>query len=65
VVLAAVAADVLPRGVAVGVLIVAAALLAESFGREVSWLWLHRPVRSAPAPRHPVTSGRPARGAEL
>ena len=65
VVLATVAADVLPGGVAVGALIAATALLAESFGREVGWLWLHRPVRSAPLRRQPVTSGHSASGVDL
>jgi len=44
VVLIAVAADVLPRVVAVCALGVVGALLAESFGREVSWLWRSRRV---------------------
>ena len=30
------------------VLVTALALLAESFGRQVSWLWRHRPIASAP-----------------
>ena len=41
------AADVLPAaGRRVPLLVVALALLAESFGRQVWWLWRHR----APAP---------------
>jgi len=43
IVLTAVAAGVLPRVVAVLVLVLVAALLAESFGREMRWLWRHRP----------------------
>lgn len=42
VVLAFAAADVLPRLLTVAALAVALALLAESFGREVWWLWRHR-----------------------
>jgi phosphatidylglycerophosphate synthase len=42
VVLATAAAGVLPRGVAVAALGVVAVLLAESFGREVWWLWRSR-----------------------
>ena len=42
VVLTVSAADVLPRAVAVRALVVVAALLAESFGREVWWLWRGR-----------------------
>jgi phosphatidylglycerophosphate synthase len=37
-------ADVLPGPVPALVLVVALALLAESFGREIAWLWRHRPV---------------------
>jgi phosphatidylglycerophosphate synthase len=42
VVLTTVAAGVVPRAVAVVALLLVAALLAESFGREVWWLWRHR-----------------------
>ena len=42
VVLTCVAADVLPRSVSYAALAVAAALLAESFGRDVWWLWNRR-----------------------
>jgi phosphatidylglycerophosphate synthase len=41
--LAVVAAGVLPTAVAVAVLAAAVALLAESFGRDVWWLWRNRP----------------------
>ncbi|MGH8115013.1 MAG: hypothetical protein ACREPS_08185, partial [Rhodanobacteraceae bacterium] len=44
IVLTVAAADVLPRVVIEVLLAVAAALLAESFGREVGWLWRHRQV---------------------
>lgn len=42
--LTAAAAGVLPTAVAAALLVLALALLAESFGREVWWLWAHRPV---------------------
>ncbi|HEU4422432.1 MAG TPA: CDP-alcohol phosphatidyltransferase family protein [Pilimelia sp.] len=56
-VLIAATADVLPRSLTVAALAVALVLLVESFGRDVVWLWHHRPVRSAarvlrPAGRH-------------
>jgi hypothetical protein len=47
VVLTASAGDVLPRAVAVLALVVVAALLVESFGREVSGLWRTRRVAAA------------------
>ena len=50
VVLAVALADVLPRGLILGLVLVALALLAESFGRDVWWLWRHRP---APSPARP------------
>jgi phosphatidylglycerophosphate synthase len=49
VVLVLAAADVLPRPVLAAVLTLSLALLIESFGRDVGWLWSHRPVASAPA----------------
>lgn len=42
VVLAVAAADVAPRTLMLAVLVVALALLVESFGRDVLWLWRHR-----------------------
>ena len=36
------AAGVLPRAAIAAVLVVALALLAESFGDQVAWLWRHR-----------------------
>ena len=45
------AADVLPHQRTVLLMVVALALLAESFGRQVLWLWRHRETRRvAPAP---------------
>jgi phosphatidylglycerophosphate synthase len=49
VVLAVAAADVLPSAVNRGALVVALVLLAESFIRDVWWLWAHRVTRSSPA----------------
>lgn len=54
VVLVVAAADVLPRPLTVLLLAAALVLLAESFGRQVLWLWRHRepqPVAPAPAAR--------------
>jgi phosphatidylglycerophosphate synthase len=48
------AADVLPRPLVEAALIVALALLIESFGRDVLWLWRHRAVEP------PVMIPRPA-----
>jgi len=52
IVLTVAAADVLPAAFAQLALMVALALLAESFGRDVWWLWRHRHTtrRRAPAP---------------
>jgi phosphatidylglycerophosphate synthase len=49
VVLTVAAADVLPATVNRGALVVALALLAESFIRDVWWLWAHRVTRSSGA----------------
>jgi phosphatidylglycerophosphate synthase len=49
VVLTVAAADVLPAGVNRGALVVALALLAESFLRDVWWLWAHHVARSSGA----------------
>ncbi len=43
IVLAVAAADVLPHGVTVAAVVGALLLLAESFGRDVWWLWRRRP----------------------
>lgn len=48
VVLAVAAADVLPRFLTVAALAVALAVLTVSFGREVWWLWRHRPAGGVP-----------------
>lgn len=66
--LTAAAADVLPHPLAVAGLLLGLGLLAESFGRDVWWLWRHRsehrsqeaakalgPIRRLV--RHPVTAG--------
>ncbi|PZS18580.1 MAG: CDP-alcohol phosphatidyltransferase [Pseudonocardiales bacterium] len=52
VVLTFAAAQVVTHQVADAALVASLALLAESFGREVSWLWRHRPI----APRKIVSS---------
>ena len=49
IVLAIAAADVLPRALTAAALLVALALLAESFGRDVLWLWVRRGA-AAPGP---------------
>ncbi|NJC70544.1 CDP-alcohol phosphatidyltransferase family protein [Planosporangium thailandense] len=54
VVLVVAAADALPRPVTAAVLVASLALLVESFGRDVAWLWRHRTVR--PAHRHAARS---------
>ncbi len=56
IVLTVVVADLLPQAVLVGLAVLALALLAESFGRDVWWLWRHRPRRRTV---HPWS--RPAR----
>jgi phosphatidylglycerophosphate synthase len=55
--LTAVVAGVLLHSVMVGLALVALALLAESFGRDVWWLWRHRPRErpADPQPRHRST----------
>jgi phosphatidylglycerophosphate synthase len=50
-------ADVLPRPLLVGALAVAVALLVESFGHDVAWLWQHRLVQ----PRRRRASGPSSR----
>ncbi len=47
--LTAVTADILPRALTRLALVAALALLAESFGRTVWWLWRHRPARAEAA----------------
>jgi phosphatidylglycerophosphate synthase len=48
IVLTCAAAQVLPSGVNTTALLVALALLTESFGRDVWWLWRRRPVQAGP-----------------
>jgi phosphatidylglycerophosphate synthase len=60
IVLAIAAADFLPRDLIVVALVGALALLTESFGRDVWWLWSHRHAQRA-QPAAPVTRGS-ARG---
>ena len=58
-------ADVLPRALTRAGLAAALILLAESFGRDVWWLWRRRPTSGGgePAPgRGPAADGGPARG---
>ena len=45
IVLVVAAAGVLPRALSSAALVVSLALLAESFGRDVTWLWHHRSAR--------------------
>lgn len=54
IVLVAAASGVPPRPVTIAALVASLALLTESFGRDVLWLWYHRPV-VVPRPR-PATS---------
>jgi phosphatidylglycerophosphate synthase len=49
IVLTCAAAHVVPPGVSTTALLVALALLTESFGRDVWWLWRRRPVHADPA----------------
>ncbi|WP_176710580.1 CDP-alcohol phosphatidyltransferase family protein [Micromonospora sediminicola] len=63
IVLAVVAADVLPAPLAVAAVVGALALLVESFGRDVWWLWRHR-ARRASLPAAPVSPAPVAPRAE-
>jgi phosphatidylglycerophosphate synthase len=69
VVLAVAAADVLPPTLVVAALVTALAMLAESFGRDVLWLWRHRPAAAASpgtaGPAAPASSAGPARRRRL
>jgi phosphatidylglycerophosphate synthase len=47
IVLASAAADILPSSLIEVLLLIALALLGESFGRDIGWLWRHRQVRRA------------------
>lgn len=59
IVLCTAAADVLPDGARALALTVALALLAESFGRDVLWLWLRRPHPRVRRPAEPTGAGLP------
>jgi phosphatidylglycerophosphate synthase len=50
VVLVTATAHVLPRSLILTALVAALILLVESFGRDVVWLWVHRPATVAPVP---------------
>ena len=65
IVLTIAAADVLPRALTAAALVAALALLAESFGRDVWWLWSHRhAARRVPAAAAAARAGaRRGRGA--
>jgi phosphatidylglycerophosphate synthase len=65
-------ADVLPLPVLTAAVAASLALLVESFGRDVGWLWSHRRIEAAPRPAVPVgvtivltkpTTGEPLTGA--
>ncbi|HEY2671355.1 MAG TPA: hypothetical protein VGJ07_13415, partial [Rugosimonospora sp.] len=61
IVLVVASADVLPRAVSVAGLVAALALLVESFGRDVLWLWHHRSaIDHVAANRRPAVDRRPA-----
>ncbi|MFE9689243.1 CDP-alcohol phosphatidyltransferase family protein [Micromonospora sp. NPDC005806] len=51
VVLAVAASQVLPPMATTALVVGALALLVESFGHDVAWLWRHRPAATAPAAR--------------
>lgn len=61
IVLAVVAAHVLPRPLAIVVVAFALALLTESFGRDIVWQWQHRRAASLAMPAGMTTTVRTAR----
>ena len=61
VVLVVAASGLLPRPVAVALVALALALLVESFGRDVGWLWRHREQRAVRGPVHGSVRGGPVR----
>jgi phosphatidylglycerophosphate synthase len=65
IVLTVAAADVLPRYLVVAALVASLALLAESFGREVWWLWRHRPVASGEVATRATAQPRQPHGVHL
>jgi phosphatidylglycerophosphate synthase len=56
-------ADVLPRPLMVAATAASLALLVESFGHDVAWLWRHRPIRRERirVPAAPARDDRPVR----
>jgi phosphatidylglycerophosphate synthase len=61
VVLVVAASGLPPRPVAVALVALALALLVESFGRDVGWLWRHRERRAVRGPVHGSVRGGPVR----
>ena len=61
VVLVVAASGLLPRPVAVALVVLALALLVESFGRDVGWLWRHGGQRAVRGPVHGSVRGGPVR----
>ena len=61
VVLVVAASGLLPRPVVVALVALALALLVESFGRDVDWLWRHREQRAVRGPVHGSVRGGPVR----
>lgn len=61
VVLVVAVSGLLPRPVAVALVVFALALLVESFGRDVGWLWRHRGQRAVRGPVHGSVRGGPVR----
>jgi phosphatidylglycerophosphate synthase len=55
------ASGLLPRPVAVALVVLALALLVESFGHDVGWLWRHREQRAVRGPVHGSVRGGPVR----
>ena len=65
VVLTVAAAEVMPRYAVIAALAAALVMLAESFGSQVWWLWLHRPIASGSLVASPVVRVRRARVGQL
>ncbi len=63
--LTAVATDIFPPALAAALLGIAAALLAESFGREVLWLWRHRQPHRDERPVGQIRIRLPSAAAEV
>jgi phosphatidylglycerophosphate synthase len=61
VVLVVAASGLLPRPVTVALVVLALALLVESFGRDLGWLWRHRGQRAVRGPVHGSVRGGPVR----